>query len=53
MISETTPRLGDSDIILLMKIAAKYAPTGENSPKQSDSRNNLLRKIAASVNALP
>lgn len=53
MISETTPRKGDSDTILLAKIAAKYAPTGDNAPKQSDSKNNLLRKIAKSVNALP
>lgn len=50
--ASTAPRLGDSDNILLFKIAQHYAmlcPSANAAPRRGDSDNNLLFKIAKAL----
>lgn len=51
MFLDPTPRLGDSDNILLFKICQMWNERcgGENPPRLLDSDNNLLYKIAKIV----
>lgn len=44
----TTPSVGDSDNVLLFKIAQFYSdscPAADAAPALGDSKNTLLRKI--------